>query len=107
MKFQMVRHLWERNDVKDAIIALRKLPDHSVSSSYTCVRLKVEFVDYFYGFKLIWNLHFLKYFLGVVQVQADVVSVFMEKMEIINMDLFSCMLPVLVGLLDSKMERWF
>ncbi|KMS96764.1 hypothetical protein BVRB_8g199500 isoform A [Beta vulgaris subsp. vulgaris] len=66
-KLQMVRHLWERNDVKDAIIALRKLPDHSV--------------------------------------QADVVSVFMEKMEIINMDLFSCMLPVLVGLLDSKMER--
>lgn len=26
----MVRHFWERNDVKGAINALRKLPDHSV-----------------------------------------------------------------------------
>lgn len=66
-KLQMVRHLWERNDIKGAIAALKKLPD--------------------------------------LAVQADVISVFLEKMEIINMDLFSCMLPILVGLLDSKMER--
>lgn len=26
----MVRHFWEQNDVKGAINALRKLPDHSV-----------------------------------------------------------------------------
>ncbi|KAL9234095.1 hypothetical protein vseg_009003 [Gypsophila vaccaria] len=38
-------------------------------------------------------------------VQADVIGVLMEKTEIVTMDLFSCMLPVLVGLLDSKMER--
>lgn len=66
-KLQMVRHLWERNDIKGAINALKKLPDHSV--------------------------------------QADVISVLLEKMEIVTMDLFSCMLPILVGLLDSKMER--
>ncbi|XP_057544179.1 katanin p80 WD40 repeat-containing subunit B1 homolog KTN80.2-like isoform X2 [Amaranthus tricolor] len=66
-KLQMVRHLWERNDIKGAITALKKLPDHSV--------------------------------------QADVVGVFSERMEIVTMDLFSCMLPILVGLLDSKMER--
>ncbi|KAK7400502.1 hypothetical protein VNO78_11711 [Psophocarpus tetragonolobus] len=38
-------------------------------------------------------------------VQADVISVLVEKMEIITLDLFSCLLPVLTGLLDSKIER--
>ncbi|XP_043808482.1 katanin p80 WD40 repeat-containing subunit B1 homolog KTN80.1 isoform X3 [Manihot esculenta] len=38
-------------------------------------------------------------------VQADVISILMEKMEILTLDLFSCLLPVLVGLLESKMER--
>ncbi|KAK9714737.1 hypothetical protein RND81_06G116000 [Saponaria officinalis] len=66
-ELRMVRHFWERNDVKGAVNALRKLSDHSV--------------------------------------QADVIGVFMEKMEFVTMDLFSCMLPVLVSLLDSKMER--
>ncbi|KAJ8761569.1 hypothetical protein K2173_004345 [Erythroxylum novogranatense] len=38
-------------------------------------------------------------------VQADVISVLMEKMEIVSLYLFSCLLPVLVGLLESKLER--
>ncbi|RVW46324.1 Katanin p80 WD40 repeat-containing subunit B1-like [Vitis vinifera] len=67
MDLQVVRHFWEQNDVKGAINALRKLPDHSV--------------------------------------QADVVSVLMEKMEILTLDLFSCLLPVLISLLDSNLER--
>lgn len=66
-KLQMVRHFWERRDIKGAINAMRKLPDHSV--------------------------------------QADVVNVLLERMEIITLDVFSCLLPVLVGLLDSKVER--
>ncbi|KAL3851305.1 hypothetical protein ACJIZ3_013187 [Penstemon smallii] len=66
-KLQVVRHFWERNDVKGAIGALRKLPDHSV--------------------------------------QADVAGVLIERMEIISLDLFSCLLPVLLGLLESKVER--
>ncbi|XWS18331.1 hypothetical protein CRYUN_Cryun32bG0034800 [Craigia yunnanensis] len=66
-KLQVVRHFWEKNDIRGAINALRKLPDHSV--------------------------------------QADVISVLMEKMEILSLDLFSGLLPVLMGLLDSKMER--
>ncbi|KAJ4703409.1 Katanin p80 WD40 repeat-containing subunit B1-like [Melia azedarach] len=66
-KLQVVRHFWERKDIKGAISALRKLPDHAV--------------------------------------QSDMISVLMEKMEILNLDLFSCLLPVLMGLLDSKMER--
>ena len=41
----------------------------------------------------------------LIQVQADVISVLMEKMEILTLDLFSCLLPVLLGLLDSKVER--
>lgn len=66
-KLQVVRHFWQRNDLKGAINAMRKLPDHSV--------------------------------------QADVVSVLKERMDILNLDLFSCLLPVLLGLLDSKTER--
>ncbi|GMI72289.1 DWD hypersensitive to ABA 3, Katanin p80 subunit 2 [Hibiscus trionum] len=66
-KLQVVRHFWEKNDIKGSIGALRKLPDHSV--------------------------------------QADVISVLMEKMEILTLDLFSILLPVLMGLLDSKMDR--
>ncbi|KAJ1434779.1 WD40/YVTN repeat-like-containing domain superfamily [Sesbania bispinosa] len=66
-KLQVVRHFWERNDIKGAINALRKLPDKSV--------------------------------------QADVISVLVEKMEILTLDLFSELLPVLIGLLDSKIER--
>ncbi|KAE9595010.1 putative transcription factor WD40-like family [Lupinus albus] len=66
-KLQVVRHFWERSDIKGAINALRKLPDHSV--------------------------------------QADVISVLVEKMETLTLDLFSCLLPVLTGLLGSKTER--
>lgn len=40
-----------------------------------------------------------------MQVQADVISVLVEKMEILTLDLFSYLLPVLMGLLDSKIER--
>ncbi|PIN19751.1 Microtubule severing protein katanin p80 subunit B (contains WD40 repeats) [Handroanthus impetiginosus] len=66
-KLQVVRHFWERNDVKGAINAVKKLPDHSV--------------------------------------QAEVVGVLIERIEIIKLDLFACLLPVLVGLLESKAER--
>ncbi|XP_062096424.1 katanin p80 WD40 repeat-containing subunit B1 homolog KTN80.1-like isoform X2 [Humulus lupulus] len=66
-KLQVVRHFWERKDIKGAINAMRKLPDHSV--------------------------------------QADVINVLIEKMDIVTLDLFSCLLPVLLGLLDSKTER--
>ncbi|PON70996.1 Guanine nucleotide-binding protein, beta subunit [Parasponia andersonii] len=66
-KIQVVRHFWERKDIKGAINAMRKLPDHSV--------------------------------------QADVISVLIEKMDILTLDLFSCLLPVLLGLLDSNSER--
>ncbi|KAK4770769.1 hypothetical protein SAY87_031301 [Trapa incisa] len=66
-KLQVIRHFFERNDMKGAINAMRKLPDHSV--------------------------------------QADIVGILMEKMEVLNLDLFSSLLPVLMGLLDSKIER--
>ncbi|KAL3345371.1 hypothetical protein AABB24_024371 [Solanum stoloniferum] len=66
-KLQVVRHYWERNDIRGAFEALRKLSDHSV--------------------------------------QADVVCVLVDKMEIITLDLFSFLLPVLLALLDTKIER--
>ncbi|KAK6932507.1 Katanin p80 subunit, C-terminal [Dillenia turbinata] len=66
-KLQVVRHFWERNDIKGALNAITKLPDHSV--------------------------------------QVDVAAVLMEKMELVTLDIFSCLLPVLIGLLDSKIER--
>ncbi|PPS09948.1 hypothetical protein GOBAR_AA10699 [Gossypium barbadense] len=41
----------------------------------------------------------------ILWVQVDSISVFMQKMEILTLDLFSSLLPVLTGLLDSKIER--
>ncbi|CAH1448420.1 unnamed protein product [Lactuca virosa] len=38
-------------------------------------------------------------------VQADVVNVLMERMDSLTLDLFSCLLPVLLDLLDSNTER--
>ncbi|MBA0779038.1 hypothetical protein Gotri_003321 [Gossypium trilobum] len=80
-KLQVVRHFWEKNNIKGAIGALQKLPDHSVGiyGKISCVLL--------------------------YSVQVDVISVIMEKMEILTLDLFSGLLPVLKGLLDSKTER--
>ncbi|XP_024004100.1 LOW QUALITY PROTEIN: katanin p80 WD40 repeat-containing subunit B1 homolog [Eutrema salsugineum] len=66
-KLQIVRHFWERRDIKGAITALRKLSDHSV--------------------------------------QADVISILTDKTEILTLDLFSELAPVLTGLLGSRTER--
>lgn len=38
-------------------------------------------------------------------VQVDVISVLTEKIDLFNLDLFSCLLPMLAGLLSSKTER--
>ncbi|XLR14908.1 hypothetical protein S83_042846, partial [Arachis hypogaea] len=38
-------------------------------------------------------------------VQSDVISVLAEKMNVLTIDLFACLLPVLSGLLDGKTER--
>ncbi|KAF8093362.1 hypothetical protein N665_0384s0043 [Sinapis alba] len=66
-KLQIVRHFWERNDIKGAIMALKKLSDPSV--------------------------------------QADVISILTDKPEILTLDLFSQLAPVLTGLLGSRTER--
>ncbi|XP_051128659.1 katanin p80 WD40 repeat-containing subunit B1 homolog KTN80.1 isoform X2 [Andrographis paniculata] len=66
-KLQVVRHFWERNDLKGAVNAVKKLPDHSV--------------------------------------QTDVVGILIERLDKITLDLFSCILPVLLRLLESKVER--
>lgn len=66
-KVQVLRHFWERNDVKGAIDGVRKLPDHSV--------------------------------------QAELIGVLTDKMETLTLDLFSCLLPVLLDLLESSTER--
>ncbi|KAM7255205.1 hypothetical protein ACFE04_020446 [Oxalis oulophora] len=78
-KLQMVSHFWKRKDMRGAFGALRKLSDHSCDLPELYVLMK--------------------------QVHADVISVVMEKMEILTLDLFSCLLPVLIGLLDSKTDR--
>lgn len=66
-KLQVMRHFLERNDIKGAINAMQKLPDHSV--------------------------------------QAELVSLLVGNMDVLTLDIFSCLLPVLSGLLDSKAER--
>ncbi|XP_068639728.1 katanin p80 WD40 repeat-containing subunit B1 homolog KTN80.4-like [Aristolochia californica] len=39
-------------------------------------------------------------------VQADVISVLVDKIDVVTLDLFSCLLPLLTGLLDSKVDRF-
>lgn len=38
-------------------------------------------------------------------VQADVISVMLNNIESLTLDLFSCLLPILLGLLNSETER--
>ncbi|EOA39559.1 hypothetical protein CARUB_v10008176mg [Capsella rubella] len=66
-KLQIVRHFWERSDVKGAIGALKNLTDQSV--------------------------------------QADVISILTDKIEILTLDMFSQLVPVLTSLLGSRTER--
>ncbi|KVH96988.1 G-protein beta WD-40 repeat-containing protein [Cynara cardunculus var. scolymus] len=66
-KLQVVQHFWKQNNVRGAVSALQKLPDHAV--------------------------------------QADVISVMLENIESLTLDLFSCLLPMLLGLFDSETER--
>lgn len=101
-----MRHFWERNDIKGAISAIRKLPDHSVGIYWMSLRVLLILIPVVLK---VWSfsLHFWSSNndLIMVQVQADVISVLLEKMDILTLDLFSCLLPVLLGLLDSKIER--
>ncbi|XLV03289.1 hypothetical protein S245_017626, partial [Arachis hypogaea] len=38
-------------------------------------------------------------------VQADVISVLVEKMDVLTINLFACLLPMLSRLLDGKIEK--
>ncbi|KAK1308275.1 hypothetical protein QJS10_CPA09g01434 [Acorus calamus] len=38
-------------------------------------------------------------------VQVDLISILMEKIGTISLDVFTCLLPLLRGLLDSNIER--
>ncbi|XP_039001770.1 katanin p80 WD40 repeat-containing subunit B1 homolog KTN80.4-like isoform X2 [Hibiscus syriacus] len=66
-KLQVVRRLWERNDIKGAINAMEKMADHAVL--------------------------------------ADVISIITEKMDIVTLEICTCLLPLLSGLLGSNMDR--
>ncbi|KAI4296649.1 hypothetical protein L6164_036593 [Bauhinia variegata] len=79
---------------------------HDVTSSTLCSRLtKLQVVRHF------WQQRDIKGAINALtklpdqSVQADVISILGEKMEILTLDLFSSLLPVLTGLLDSKIER--
>ncbi|XXG86877.1 hypothetical protein AAC387_Pa11g1701 [Persea americana] len=67
LKLQIIRRFWERNDIKGAINAMRKMSDHAVI--------------------------------------ADVVSIMVEKSDIITLDICTCLLPLVTSLLESKMDR--
>lgn len=40
-----------------------------------------------------------------LQVQGDLISILKEKLDLLNLETFSCLLPILAGLLNSKTER--
>ncbi|KAI3795813.1 hypothetical protein L1987_38473 [Smallanthus sonchifolius] len=52
-----------------------------------------------------FSLSTLRSRLTKLQVQADVISVMLDNTETLTLDLFSCLLPLLLGLLDSQTER--
>lgn len=41
-----------------------------------------------------------------MQVQADVVNILMDRIDFVNLNLFTCLLPLLTGLMDSKVDRY-
>lgn len=41
-----------------------------------------------------------------LQVLADVVSIMTEKIDMVTLDMFTCLLPLLNGLLESDLDRW-
>lgn len=102
-KLQVVRHFWERNDIKGAITAIRKLPDHAVGIYW--IILCVVLIPLVLRSGVLSAYWFSNNDVIMVQVQADVISVLLDKLDILTLDLFSCLLPVLLGLLDSKIER--
>nr|XP_019705659.1 katanin p80 WD40 repeat-containing subunit B1 homolog isoform X1 [Elaeis guineensis] len=67
-KLQVVRQLWDRNDLKGVIRAMEKMSDYAVS--------------------------------------ADILSILMEKGHAVTLDLYTCLLPLLASLLESKIDRY-
>lgn len=41
-----------------------------------------------------------------MQIQADVAAVLVDKMEIVTLDLFTCLLPLFTSLLNSNIDRY-
>ncbi|XP_027917859.1 katanin p80 WD40 repeat-containing subunit B1 homolog [Vigna unguiculata] len=96
----------DSNSANDGEIIEDLLQTHDVTLSNLRSRLtKLQVVRHF------WERNDTKGAINALEklpdqyVQADVISVLVEKMEILTLDLFSCLLPVLTGLLDSKTER--
>ncbi|PWA70193.1 guanine nucleotide-binding protein, beta subunit [Artemisia annua] len=80
--------------------------DHDLSLSTLRSRLtKLQVVKQF------WQRNDMMGAISVLQklpdhaVQADVISVMLNNIESLTLDLFSCLLPILLGLLNSETER--
>ncbi|KAL2627236.1 hypothetical protein AAZX31_07G177000 [Glycine max] len=96
----------DSNSANDGEIIEGLMQTHDVTLSNLRSRLtKLQVVRHF------WEQNDTKSAISALRklpdlsVQADVISVLVEKMEILTLDLFSCLLPVLTGLLDSNIER--
>ncbi|KHN46320.1 Katanin p80 WD40 repeat-containing subunit B1 like 1 [Glycine soja] len=94
------------NSANDGEIIEGLMQTHDVTLSNLRSRLtKLQVVQHF------WERNDAKGAISALRklpdqsVQADVISVLVDKMEILTLDLFSCLLPVLTGLLDSNIER--
>ncbi|KAK1260627.1 hypothetical protein QJS04_geneDACA022532 [Acorus gramineus] len=66
---------------------------------------KLQVTGCLVGYMLLYlenNCKIIKY---EMQVQVDLISILMEKIDTISLDVFTCLLPLLRGLLDSNIER--
>lgn len=98
---QVVLDYWQRHDIKGALNAISKMGDHSVSiillSSGGWMNSKTCYATSRYSSFLLILL--------MLQVLADVMCLLSEKTDVVTLDICSCLLPLLAGLLESDMDR--
>ncbi|MFS8026470.1 putative transcription factor WD40-like family [Helianthus anomalus] len=99
------RNLTAKNENDDDLAEVLML-DHDLSLSTLRSRLtKLQVLRHF------WDRNDTLGGINALQrlpdhaVQADIISVMLDKTESLTLDLFSCLLPLLSGLLDSQIER--
>lgn len=107
---QVVRRFWNKNDMKGAIEAMKKMTDESVSAFINPVLL-LKFLCMFYRLRSLL-VSFTRWAypsegcVFVMQVLVEVLSVFMEKTNLLTLEICYLLIPLLNGLLSAEHDRF-